>query len=213
MKQKLIIFMALFFLILACKTHKEFTDASIIETKPFNKDKLYKYFYKDVEQYLKNGIIKNSFKPIIYTNVKPLETNKNIPQKIYAISNNSWKSSKKYFYNDLHGMSIVYLENNNKIVFRNFYLSYYGDDFYNYSVTKPRNKEDLIKYFDQKNVKYKILNVSKSEKADVVEVEVNNLYYKIIVDSAFCKSYLYYNKLDSINKFEKITDYAFWDGF
>ena len=44
----------------------------------------------------------------------------------------------------------------------------------------------------------KILSIGKSEKADVVKAKINNSFYEIVVDSTFCKSYLYYNEKDTI---------------
>lgn len=213
MKIGIIIFSTFNLMILSCKSHKSVEQDEIIQTKPFSKVNYYKYTYRNNEPYIESNIKIDSFKPIIYTNVKPLDTNKAIPQKIYSLSKYSWKSSKEYFYNDLQGLSIVYLEKNNKILFRNFYRSYTGKDFYTSDINKPRNKEDLIKYFENKKAKFKILSVNKSEKADVINVDINGDFYKIIVDSTFCKSYLYYNKRDTINKFYLITDDAFWEGF
>ncbi|KGT08745.1 hypothetical protein NV63_13340 [Elizabethkingia anophelis] len=87
---------------------------------------------------------------------------------------------------------------NNKIVFRDFYRSYIGKEYHKSDINKPRNKEDLIKYLKSKNAKYKILSIGKSEKADVVKAKINNSFYEIVVDSTFCKSYLYYNEKDTI---------------
>lgn len=214
MIQKIVaIFLIIGLCLYSCKTSDKADHNTIIELKPFSKDIYYMYHYSTNEYYLDGNNKIDSFKPIIYTNVKPLENNKNIPQKIYALRNNSHKKSKKYFYNDLKGMSIVYLEKDDKIIFRNYYKSYTGKDFNKYDITKPRSKKDLIKYFKFKKVNFKILNTTKSENADVVKAEVGGLLYKIVVDSTFCKSYLYYKKQDTINNFQLITDDAFYDGF
>ncbi len=213
MKIRIVFFSIFNLLILSCKSNKNFEQEDIVQMKPFSKANYYKYAYVKNEPYFEGNVKIDSFKPIIYTNVKPLEINKNIPQKIYALSKNSWKSSKEYFHNDLQGMSVVYLEKNNKILFRNYYKSYTGKDFYKQDINKPRNKEDLVKYLKNKNAKYKFFSIKKSEKADVINADINGHFYRIIVDSTFCKSYLYYNKKDTINKFYLITDDAFWEGF
>lgn len=137
--------------------------------------------------------------------MEPSDKSKKYPRKIYTlISINRKKSSIEYFEKKLNGENLSFIEKNNKIVFRDYYRNYTGKDYYKSNINKPRNKKDLIKYLESKKAKYKILSINKSEKADVIKANINGHFYEIVVDSTFCKSFLYYNEKDTIYNYQNI---------
>lgn len=200
--KSILFYTAIFIFITSCQTKKGNQDLEIIERVPFSKSSFYKYdngYWKQHPQKL------DSFRSYIYTNVEPSDKTKKYPIKINTlISVNRDKETSEYFDKKLKGKHLSFIELNNKIVFRDFYQSYTGKNYYKLDINKPRNKEDLIKYLKNKKTSYKILSVSKSEKTDVVEARINGFYYKIIVDSTFCKSYLYYNDKDTVYNYSTV---------
>lgn len=195
--KSIIYYITIFVFINSCQTKKINLDIDIIENIPFSKENFYKYdngYLRDDQKKI------DSFRYYIYTNVEPLDENKELPKKIYDASRR-WKENVDYFYKTLNGESLSFIEKNTKIVFRDFYRSYIGKDYYKSDINKPRNKEDLIKYLEYKKAEYKILGSYKSEKADVVNAKINNKFYKIVVDSTFCNSNLYYNEKDTIHAY------------
>ncbi|CAM3523760.1 hypothetical protein ELOC111193_09275 [Elizabethkingia occulta] len=202
MMKSIIYYIVIFGLIISCQTKKVKQDIDIIENIPFSKNNFYKYD----NGYLRNNPQKlDSSRSYIYTIIEPSDENRKYPRKIYTlISINRDKETSEYFYKKLKGENLSFIEMNNKIVFRDFYRSYIGKEYHKSDINKPRNKEDLIKYLKSKNAKYKILSIGKSEKADVVKAKINNSFYEIVVDSTFCKSYLYYNEKDTIFNYSTV---------
>lgn len=205
--KSIIFYIVIFACILSCQAKKNSQDLGIIESTPFSKSSYHKYD----NGYLRCNAQKlDSFRSYIYTNVEPSDKNKKYPRKIYTlIGVYKDKETSEYFDKKLKGENLSFIEVNNKIIFRDFHKSYTGKDYYKSDINKPRNKEDLIKYLKSKNAKYKILDISKSEKADVVKAKINGSFYEIVVDSTFCKSYLYYNEKDTICNYSTII-YTFF---
>ena len=205
--KSIIYYIVIFGLIISCQAKKNNQDLGIIESTPFSKSNYYKYD----NGYLRNNPQKlDSFQSYIYTIVEPSEKNKKYPRKIYTlIGINKDKTASEYFDKLLNGENLSFIEMNNKIVFRDFYKSYTGKDYHKSDINKPRNKEDLLKYLKSKNAKYKILDVSKSERADIVKAKINGFYYKIVVDSTFCKSYMYYDEKDTICNYSTVVSTFF----
>ncbi|BAP32589.1 GtrA-like protein./Bacterial membrane protein YfhO [Chryseobacterium sp. StRB126] len=186
--------------ILSCESkNKILVSEGIIAPIKFEKAKYYKYPYNYSIPYIDSIHNKNSIKPTVYSNVKSLDSNNNIPQKIYAFDKETWKKSIEYFDTSLNKKSVTYLLDGDQKIFRDYYQAYNGSDFYKYDINKPRNKADLINYLNVNKLKYKVVKFYKSENADVLDILVNNDQYKIVLDSMFCKSYLFYNKRDTIN--------------
>lgn len=177
-------------LLFSCKTNNIDKD-DIIEIRPFIKKDYFKYINKS-NYYIDN----DSFKPILYSNVKPLEENKKIPKKIFG-RGSYWQSSKEYFQKELKGKSISYLEKNNHLIFRNFYYDYTFNT--KKTINTPTNVYELEKYLNTKKIHYKILKLQKKYSTDIVDVEIQNKLYKIILNNTLCESYLFYNKNDTIN--------------
>lgn len=181
---------------LSCEPKKNILpEEGIIAPNKFKKNSYFRYSFIYKIPYKNDSII-----PIVYSNVKPLDSNNNIPQKIYAFDKETWKKSIQYFDSSLKKKSITYILNGEKVIFRNFYEAYNGEEYYKYIINKPRNRADLIKFLEKNKLKYKILKFYKSEKSDVLNILVNEQQYKIILDSTFCKSYLLYDKINSIDE-------------
>lgn len=206
--KSIIYYIVIFGLIISCQAKKNNQDLEIIESATFSRSNYYKYD----DGYLRCNAQKlDSSQSYIYTIVEPLKRNKKYPRKIYtsiSISHGN-KEDSEYFYKKLKGEHLSFIEMNNKIVFRDFYKSYDGEDYYQSDINRPRNKEDLIKYLEYKKANYKILSSRKSEKADIIRAKINNNFYKIVVDSTFCKSYLYYNEKDTICNYSTVVSTFF----
>ena len=48
-------------------------------------------------------------------------------------------------------------------------------------------------------IKYNILNVQRKVKTDIVDIEIENKFYKIMLNNGLLESYLFYNKKDTVN--------------
>lgn len=191
MKIRIIISTLLILPFLSCKTNKSDNIVSIIETKSFIKHDFYKYSTKS-----KYTVIGDEFSPILYSNVKPLKENKSVPEKIFGIGS-YWKDSKMYFQKELKGESISYLEKNNVIIVRNVFYDYSVDS--KLDINKPRSLNELEKLLKSRNIKYNILNVQRKVKTDIVDIEIENKFYKIMLNNGLLESYLFYNKKDTVN--------------
>lgn len=182
----------------SCQTKKNTQSIDIIENEPFLKSNFYKYEYENFVNYCNynNQQKVDSFRPIVYTVVKPLSKIKKFPEKVYALSfdSNRWKESLSYFKNDLKGKNISYLEKDNKIIIRNFYIDYN----INKKNSNPTNIQELEKFLKSKKILYKILNTKKEGSYFIIDLIANNNLYKIILDKNHCTSYLFYDKKDTI---------------
>lgn len=191
MKGKIIIYIILNLFVLSCKTNRNTEQDDIIELNSFSEKNYYKYIDK-----IGYHIANDSFKAILYSNVKPLKENEKIPQKIFG-RGSYWNDSKIYFQKELKGKSLSYLEKNNKVVFRNFYYDYSVSQEKN--INKPTNINELRTYLNSKKVNYKIIRVKKKSSSDIIDVEIQNQLYRIVLNNGLCESYLFYNKRDTIN--------------
>ncbi|AZI32944.1 hypothetical protein [Kaistella carnis] len=191
MKIKILISTVLILPFLSCNINKSDDLTSIIETKSFNKQDFNKYTTKS-----KYNVIGHEFSPILYSNVKPLKENNNVPEKIFGVGS-YWKDSKVYFQKELKGESISYLEKNDTIVVRNVYYDYSADS--QLDINKPRNINELKEFLKRKNVKFDVLNFKRNVKTDIIDIEIENKFYKIILNNGLLESYLFYNKKDTIN--------------
>ncbi len=194
---KLIIYyITIFVCIISCQTKKKNQDLSIIETIPFSKSSYYKYD----NGYLRNNLQElDSFRSYVYTNVEPLDEDKKLPKKINVLSFDSkrWKKSVDYFEKELEGKNLSYLEVDNKIVVRNFY------SVYRFNLNKDfgilNNLNDLKKDLESKRLTYKIIKIKKLDSTEIIDIEIQNKFYKVILNENLCESYLFYDKKDTIH--------------
>lgn len=142
MKIRIVIFLILNILILSCKPNN-IGIKNIIEIKPISKEQYYKYIDKSYYH-----IQNDSFKVVLYSNVRPLKEENNTPEKIFT-HQSYYKNSKKYFSEKLKGKSISFLENNDTIVFRHFFQDYENtsenDGYF-------RNKKNVIDYLNKNKI-------------------------------------------------------------
>lgn len=190
MKLKIVIFVLFSSLILSCKTNKYVNQDEIIEQTTFSKENYYKYNDRFQDSSDTNKII-------LYSNVRPLKENGKIPEKIYeSFFKKIYSKSIKYFQNDLKGKSISYLEKKNKIVFRHFFQDYKGvvkND------THFRSKTEVVNYLNKNKINYIIIKSYKKSGADILDLNINNQFARIVTTSDFCESYSCYDLKDSIN--------------
>ncbi len=194
--KSIIFYIVVFASINSCQTKKISPDIDIIESIPFSKENFYKYD----NGYLKNNLQElDSFKSNIYTIVEPLEENRKLPKKIYALpfDRKRWKKSVNFFEKKLEGKNLSYLEVNNKIIVREFYNDYSIDSTNN--VSEITNVAELKKKLENRKLSYKLIKLEKVASTDVVNIDIENKYYKIILNKNMCKSYLFYNKKDTMN--------------
>lgn len=189
MKRITLIYLMTCFLIISCKTNN-FEEDGIIQKTTFSDKNYYKYI--DEIGYTIN---KDSFKPVLYSNVKPLEENKNFPQKIFAIQS-YYDDSRKYFYQDLKGKSVSYLKRNDKIVFRHYYQVYDGNKSKN---KNPKNKVEVINWLNKNKINFKTLKSYQKEGSDILDLNINNQFVRIVATDSFCESYSSYDIKDSVN--------------
>lgn len=191
MKIRIVIYAVSILPFLSCKTNTGDDLVSMIETKSFRKQDFNKYVTKT-----KYKIIGDEFIPILYSNVKPLKENDNVPEKIFGVGS-YWKDSKIYFQKELKGKSISYLERNNVIIIRNVFYDYNANSKEN--INKPKNFSELKEYLNANSVKYNVLKFQRKHNTDIIEVEIENKFYKIILNNGLLESYLFYNKKDTVN--------------
>ncbi len=91
MKIRTLTYIILSLALFCCKSNSNTDKCSIVETETFSKKDYYRYVSKS-DYHIGN----DSFKAILYSNVKPLEENKNTPEKIYTFQS-YYKDSKKTF--------------------------------------------------------------------------------------------------------------------
>ncbi|MDY3318127.1 hypothetical protein PG637_01730 [Riemerella anatipestifer] len=89
---------------------------------------------------------------------------------------------------------------NNKIVVRRFYFEYRYDS----ESDKFTNLESFTKYLKSKKLDYKVINIRKINSTDdidtdVVDIEIQKKFYKVILNENFGESYLFYDKKDTVN--------------
>lgn len=210
-------------LLVSCDSKKGNLD--FFETEKMNVNEYYKYNSKGLNYYQykyfdnQKKIKYDSFLPVIYTNVRPLKTNKKIPEQIFDTFD-FYKDSRKYYFYKLKQKSVIYIENNGKILYRSCYHQYYGKKYYIKDIEKPRNLNDLIEYLKYKNINYKIIDtidiskqidkdksmvkwkkeyLKKEIKTKVYYMTINKNLYKVELDSSFCETKLFYNPNDTIN--------------
>lgn len=191
----------LFLFALSCKTNKSIEDPLFIDVeKTSDKEilKLFKYTYP-INRTFFNIKQLDSFKPVIYSFVRPLDGNKKFPEKIYEnFYKDTYAESLNYFKNNLQGKNISYLQKNNEIVFRYYYQDY------RYAAAKksnnfPKNKKDIIYFLEKNKIKYNLLKTIKAGDGDLVNLEIGNKFLQITATSTFCESYTCYELKDSIN--------------
>ncbi|MDY3318130.1 hypothetical protein PG637_01745 [Riemerella anatipestifer] len=195
-----IYYISIFILVISCQERRKNQDLGFIETKPFSKNNYYKYdngFFRNKPQDI------DSFRSYIYTIVEPLEEDENLPKRIFGIiGRHKWKKSINYFNKELKGKDLSYLEVNNKIVVRRFYFEYMFDSEFD----KFTNLESFTKYLKSKKLDYKVINIRKitstddiDTDTDVVDIEIQKKFYKVILNENFGESYLFYDKKDTVN--------------
>lgn len=216
-------------ILFSCKTNRKVVNEEILASNSFDKTNYYEYISNDIFHYTNSEQKIKSFKPILFTNVKPIGNSQNIPEKIFAVRlNNDSKQARNYFYNDLKGRAVSYIKNNNELIFRDYYQDYTSDNTSEKNINKPRNITELIDYFKSKNLKYRIVrkvdplanipdSIDDEKKALIKSTITSKTYdvlinekqlYRITLDSNFCKSQLYYKQSDTINDFPRIvTDF------
>lgn len=189
------------FEITGCKTTTSSDNEGIVNLEDISQNKLSKLF-KYTAKYNDTYFIQNEnekkldyFKPIIYTYVKPLKEDKDSPQKVYAINKIAWKSSLDYFQNELKGKNVSYLERNHKIVFRHYFQDKKNSK-QDFTKGFPKNNEDIINYLNEKKIKYKVL---RKRSNNVLDLQINNQFFRIVANSNFCESYTCTDLSDSIN--------------
>lgn len=201
MEIKRVIIFTVFIILASCKTNFSIQQEDVVNSKQLSDDEIFrlykftrsydiKYFF-----YLNKKIVDNSFKPTIYTYVRPLKENSKEPEKIYS-PQGYYKKSVEYFRNELNGTNVTYLVKDNKIIFRSYYHDYSLD---NRKQDKPKNIDELKAYLNKKRINYKVLKEGKKESLEFVNIMVGQKYYKIFVNSNMCNSYSVYNQKDSIN--------------
>jgi hypothetical protein len=190
MKKRIAVFLLLSLLIISCKTNTNLGKDSIVEINPFFEKNYYKYTSKS-DYHIAN----DTFKVVLFSNVKPLDENKESPQKIYTFQS-YYKNSKTYFYKELNGKSISYLKKKNKIIYRHYFQDYKD---VNSNESTPKNKEDVIKYLDKNKIKYTLIKSYKESGSDVLDFKIDNKFLKIVATPNFCESYMCYDLKDSIN--------------
>lgn len=147
-------YILIFPLLISCIGKQHFKNEKFIDTESFTKQdtlNLYRYISNDFRNYLSihNEIKKlDSFKPIMYCNVMPLEENKKKPQKIFTYQT-YYKDSKVYFSENLKGKSISYLQKNDAIVFRHFFQDY---NDVSQEDKHPRNELEVLNYLNKKKL-------------------------------------------------------------
>ena len=206
----------------ACKkkeTEGLFAQKTFINSDYYNYhiDDYYRYYTKnDV-----NEIKYDTFRPMIYTNVRPFEENKKYPEQVFDPFSRAEKS-RKYFHQKLDQTLVAYVAKDNKLIYRYFYRAYEGPDYYKNTIDKPRNLDDLKKYLSHLKLNYKILDtlkrkpITEKEKfmdslmtSKTYQLKVNNYFYRVTLDSAFCRSQLYYQPKDTISDFRIIMIHSF----
>lgn len=148
------IYLLILLLVISCKSKIERqTFININETAEKQIESLFKYTYPVNRTYFKNNnkIKKDSFKPVIYSYVKPLEENKEYPQGVFGISNRMQKSTLEYFQNDLDGKNVSYLEKDNKIIFRYYYHEYKFSPT-KANINKHTNREEIINFLKENKI-------------------------------------------------------------
>lgn len=209
-----VIIISLFFY--SCEKKKGF--ASIIEEQTFDKKDYYEYSYP---YYLREDqpAKQDSFKPTIYSNVPPMKRKDSLvlPIPIFEVRNLPQSKNRAYFYDHLDGKSVVYFEKNKKIIYRNYFQDFSGENYNKKEINKPRNLQDLEAYFKSKNIAYKYLgsfDYMKSKLWTTREKEleklspsssktydffINKNFYRITVDSSFIESQMFYNQKDTLS--------------
>lgn len=184
--------MTVCFLTISCQVNRKNQDIGIIESIPFSKDKYYKYD----NGYLRPDPLKvDSLKSNVYTIVEPFEEKESLPKKIY--DTNRFKKSIDYFEKELKGKNLSYIEIGNKIVIRGFYNEY------KYASVDDKNRftnlNELKKYLDNEKFSYSIIKYRKAGLTDIIDIDIDNKFYKIIINKNRCESFLFYNKKDTLN--------------
>ncbi|AZA99007.1 hypothetical protein EG359_05035 [Chryseobacterium joostei] len=215
----------IFFLFASCYACKKNETEGLFAQKAFANshynrfhiDNYYRYYKKNET----NGIEYDTFRPIIYTNVRPFKENEKYPEQIFDPFGRA-KDSRKYFARELNQTFVAYITKDNKLIYRNFFRDYHGPDYYIKSIDKPRNLNDLTKYLSNLKLSYKILDTIKrkpiTEKDKLIDslitsktynIMVNNYFYRVTLDSAFCETQLYYHPRDTTSIFRTIIIHTF----
>lgn len=218
------IIITIFLIASFCACKKKETEG-LFAQKAFVNSNYYSYDIDNYYRYYKkngaNEIEYDTFRPMIYTNVRPFEENAKYPEQVFEPSGRA-KNSRKYFSRELNQIFVAYVAKANKLIYRSFFRDYQGPDYYKNTIDKPRNLDDLKKYLSHTKLNYKIIDTLKrkpiTEKEKLMDslitsktynLTVNNYFYRVTLDSAFCESQLYYQPKDTISNFRTIMIHSF----